>query len=107
MSETLYLLAAVAIGFAITLGLRALPFVALKKLRESEFVEAMATWMPAGILFILALATLQGSATEDEGRLGQALAAVGVTVAVHLLGGRRTLLSVASGTIVFVVLVNL
>ena len=35
------------------------------------------------------------------------LIAAAVTIAAHLLGGRRTLLSVGLGTVTFVVLVNL
>ena len=107
MPETGYLIAVIAIGFVITFALRALPFVILQPLRDSRLVTAMALWMPAGILAILAVSTLRSSIDADPGRLLPAAIATGVTVAAHLLGGRRTLLSVGLGTVTFVALVNL
>lgn len=107
MPETPYLLAVMAIGFAITFALRAVPFVVLQPLRESRLVEAMARWMPAGILAILAVSTLRTSIDADLDRLLPAAVATAVTVTAHLLGGRRTLLSVGLGTVTFVLLVNL
>ena len=53
MPETSYILAVCAIVFVVTLGLRALPFAALNKLRDAPLVQVLALWMPAGILGIL------------------------------------------------------
>ncbi|MCD0443378.1 AzlD domain-containing protein [Glycomyces sp. A-F 0318] len=92
--------------FAIDLALRALPFAALKPLRASALVRSLTVWMPVGVLAILAAETLRGSLVGDPGGAVSALVAVGVTVAVHLLGGRRTLLSVGAGTFTYVLLVN-
>src|SRR5699024_9813909 len=102
MPETGYLLAVIAIGFGITFALRALPFVILQPLRDSRLVTAMALWMPAGILAILAVSTLRSSIDADTSRLLPAAIATGVTIAAHLLGGRRTLLSGGLGTVTFV-----
>ena len=107
MPDTGYVLAALAIGFVITVSLRAVPFLLLKPLRASTFVSHMALWMPAGILLILAAVTFGSSAFGESAHLWEAVVASAVTVAVHLLLGRRTLLSVGAGTAVFVVLVNL
>ena len=107
MPETSYLLAVIAIGFVITFALRALPFVILRPLRESRLVAALALWMPAGILAILAVDTLRSSIDADPARILPAAIATAVTIAAHLLGGRRTLLSVGLGTVTFVALVNL
>src|SRR5699024_10201031 len=107
MPETGYLLAVIAIGFVITFALRALPFALLRPLRESRLVAALALWMPAGILAILAVDTLRSSIDADPSRLLPAALATAVTIAAHLLGGRRTLLSVGLGTVTFVALVNL
>ena len=43
----------------------------------------------------------------DGTRVAHALIAAAVTVVVHLLAGRRTLVSIASGTLAYVLLVNL
>jgi len=107
MPETSYLLAVLGITFAITFGLRALPFAALNPLRNSGLVRKLSLWMPVGILGILAASTLRTTVPAASGALLPAVVAVAVTIAVHLLGRRRTLLSVGLGTLVFVALVNL
>lgn len=101
MPDLRYVLAVLATVFAITFALRALPFAALKPLRQSHLVAAMAAWMPAGILLILAAATFDGVVAEDS-RVLPAVIAVAVTVGVHLGAGRRTLLSVGAGTMTYV-----
>ncbi|MGV8845629.1 AzlD domain-containing protein [Tessaracoccus sp.] len=107
MPDVSYVLAALAIACVITVSLRAVPFLLLKPLRESRFVLHMAVWMPAGILLILALETFRAAAFDSGVQLWQAAIAAAVTVVVHLAFGRRTLLSVGAGTLVFVALVNL
>lgn len=107
MPETPYILAVLAIVFTVTLALRALPFAALRTLRESVLVRKLPVWMTVGILGILAVSTLRTTLTADSGNAAPAAVAVAVTAAAHLLGGRRTLLSVGLGTLAYVVLVNL
>ncbi|WP_297749085.1 AzlD domain-containing protein [uncultured Tessaracoccus sp.] len=104
MPDLGYFVAVVAVAGAITVGLRAVPFLLLAPLRESTLVRRIGVWMPAGILTILALATLVSA--FDGGRAAAALVAAGVTVGVHLLCGRRSLLSIFAGTACFVALVN-
>lgn len=104
MPDARYLVTALLVAGLINVALRGLPFLALKPLRESEWVQHLGAWLPAGVLTILALATFAASA--DGGRLVPALIALGVTVVVHLLGERRSLLSIGIGTLTFVALVN-
>lgn len=106
MPETGYILAVLAIVFTVTLALRAVPFAALTTLRDSAPVQALAAWMPAGILAVLAASTLRTTITVDPSAAVLALTAVVVTAATHLLVGRRTLLSVGAGTVTYVLLVN-
>ena len=107
MTPTLgYLLALLALTFVIDFTLRALPFKILEPLRDSRFVSDMAVWMPPGIMLILVLSTLTQSAQVASGRWWAALVATGVTVAVHLLSGRKLLWSVGIGTVCYVVLLN-
>lgn len=106
MPDPGYLVAVLITVFAITFALRALPFAALRPLRQSRFVLTMAASLPAGILAILAGATLRSSIGAD-GRVLPVLIAVAVTVAVHLTCGRRTLLSVGLGTLTYVGLLYL
>ncbi len=107
MPETAYIIGALVIAGAITVALRVIPFLLLRPLRESRFVRHMASWMPAGLLLILAAATFRSSAFGATLYLWEATAAAAVTVVVHLTLGRRTLLSVGAGTTTFVALVNL
>ena len=106
MPDPGYLVAVLVTAFAITFLLRGLPFALLRPLRQSRAVITLAAWMPAGILAVLAAATLQ-STLDTDGRWLPALAAVAVTVAVHLTCGRRTLLSVGLGTLTYVGLLYL
>ncbi|MDO5052920.1 MAG: AzlD domain-containing protein [Pseudoclavibacter sp.] len=99
--------ATMAVCFAVTFALRALPFTVLKPLRESRFLPAVSRWTPAGILAILTTTTFADALGPARGRLLPACCALAATVAAHLLLGRRTLLSVGLGTFVFVLLVNL
>ena len=101
-----YLLALLAITFVIDFTLRALPFKILEPLRDSRFVSDMAVWMPPGIMLILVLSTLSQGAQAAGGRWWAALVAAGVTVAVHLLSGRKLLWSVGIGTVCYVALLN-
>ena len=100
-----YLLAILAITFIIDLTLRALPFKILEPLRDSHYVSDMAVWMPPGIMLILVLSTLAQGA-QATGNWWAALVATGVTVAVHLLFGRKLLWSVGIGTVCYVALLN-
>ncbi|WP_025133270.1 branched-chain amino acid transporter permease [Leucobacter sp. PH1c] len=107
MPEVGYLVAGVVVAGLITLALRALPFAILKPLRKSKFVQALGRWMPAGIMLILAVVVLRDEvAKRPEQAWAVAVAAI-VTVAVHLLGKRRALLSIAAGTACYVLLLNL
>ena len=101
-----YLLTILVLVFVIDFTLRALPFKILEPLRGSRFVSDMAVWMPPGIMLILVLSTLSQSAQAAGGRWWAALVATGVTVAVHLLSGRKLLWSVGAGTVAYIALLN-
>ena len=66
MPDTWYLVAVLAIVFTITLALRAVPFAALRMLRNSTIVQQLSVSMPVGILVILAVATLHTTITPNR-----------------------------------------
>lgn len=101
-----YLLAILVIVFVIDFTLRALPFKILEPLRDSRFVSDMAVWMPPGIMLILVLSTLTHNAHTAGDHWWVALVATGITVAVHLLSGRKLLWSVGIGTVCYIALLN-
>jgi branched-subunit amino acid transport protein AzlD len=63
--------------------------------------------MPVGVLGILAVSAFRASVVALPGTTLSALLALAVSIAVHLVCDRRTLLSVTLGTAVYVCLVNL
>jgi branched-subunit amino acid transport protein AzlD len=103
--ETTYVLTVLVITFSIAFALRAVPFAALGTLQKSTLVDDLSRWMPVGVL--LAVTAFRGSVVGLPGTAIYAVLALAVTIAVHLLCGRRTLLSVTLGTGAFVSLVNL
>ncbi|MDX3109542.1 AzlC family ABC transporter permease [Nonomuraea angiospora] len=68
-----------AIVFAITLALRAVPFALLRTLRGSAIVRRLSAWMPVGILAILAVTALHGTIAAEPRATLYALLAVAVT----------------------------
>lgn len=107
MPSTGYLIAAILLAGGITLALRVIPFAILKPLRRSRFVTRMGLWMPAGILAILAVLTLQSVLVDRPGTWWAVPVSAAVTVVVHLATRRRTVLSVAAGTACYVALIAL
>ena len=107
VSDTAYILLVLAITFSITFALRAVPFAVLGTLKESILVQQLSRWMPVGLLGILAVTAFRGSVIAFPGTILYAFVALAVTIAAHLLCGRRTLLSVTLGTATFVILANL
>jgi branched-subunit amino acid transport protein AzlD len=107
MPSASYLVAVLAIIFTLTLALRAVPFAALRTLRNSTIVQQLSVTMPVGILVILAVTALHGTISAEPRATLHALLAVAVTVGIHFACGRRTILSVGLGTAVYAILVNL
>ena len=106
MPDTFYLAASSLTMFAVTFALRALPFAALRPLRDSALIGYLSRHMPAGIMIILVVYTLRDvSLGQAPHGLPEALA-IAATVALHLLK-RNAVASIIGGTAVYVLLVNL
>ena len=101
MPDARYVVAAILVSAAVTWTLRALPFALLAPLRASALVRYLGTHMPAGVMTVLVVYTL----TTLDGSAVALVAALSVTVALHLW--RRNLaLSMLAGTTVYTVLVS-
>lgn len=97
---------AVLIPVAImTVLLRAVPFIAIRKMQGSGLMAMLGRTMPVGVMSVLVIYTLFSS-TEQPGGLWAALAAVSVTGALHWWRGSAAL-SIIGGTVAYMVLVNL
>ncbi|MFD4633332.1 branched-chain amino acid transporter permease [Streptomyces sp. NPDC058284] len=104
MSDTGYAVTAVLVSAAVTWTLRALPFAVLAPLRASATVQYLSTRMPAGVMVILVVYCLR-DLPVTESRAAAPLAALAVTVGVHLWR-RNALLSILAGTTVHVALAS-
>lgn len=104
MTDTTYAVAAILVAAVVTWALRALPFAALAPLRASSTVQYLSTRMPAGVMLILVVHCLRDLPVAEPRALA-AVAALGVTVGLHLWR-RNALLSILCGTAVHVVLAS-
>lgn len=100
--STGYLLAGLGVMFLVTVALRAAPFVALTRLRDSAVVRYLGRTMPAGVMAVLVVYTLRDTSTALGSWL-PAAAALAVTVGVHL-AFRRAPISIVLGTATFMLL---
>jgi branched-subunit amino acid transport protein AzlD len=98
--------AMVGVSAAITWALRALPFAVLAPMRRSAVVRHLSLHMPVGIMMMLAVYTLRDASRADAGHLCATVAALAVTVGLHLWR-RNALLSIVGGTLVNVLAVSL
>lgn len=106
MPSTGYLVGSVAICSAVTWALRALPFLALARLRHSALLPYFARYMPIGVMISLVVFALRDAPVAHPRQVAPLAAAAAVTVALHLWR-RNLLLSMFVGTAVNVILASL
>lgn len=96
----------VAVVALVTAALRFLPFVVFSGERKTPaFIERLGAVLPAAIMAMLVVYCLKGmSFAAPEGWL-PALIGVAVTAGLHVWK-RNTLLSIVSGTVVYMLLVQ-
>lgn len=92
-----HVVAAIAVSFAVTFSLRGLPFLLPKSKRESRLMEYLGVTMPAGIMLILVIYSLQTIA--DKSLVAAAIGVI-VTAGLHLWKG-QALISIAVGVLVY------
>lgn len=100
-----YLLAGLGVMFVVTMVLRAAPFVALTRLRDSEVVRYLGRTMPGGVMVVLVIYTLRDTSVELGSWL-PAVAALALTLGVHL-AFRRAAVSIVLGTATYMLLQGL
>ncbi|MFD8596551.1 branched-chain amino acid transporter permease [Kitasatospora sp. NPDC059646] len=103
MPDWRYVLAGLLVMFAVTLLLRAAPFVLLGRLRESGLLRFLAVTMPAGVMVILTVYTLRDVPLAGAGPAAAGLVA---TLGLHLWR-RNALLSIVAGTAVYMLALHL
>lgn len=106
MSDTAYVLGVIAVMALITLGLRALPFVAGRWLRRQGWVHKLGVTLPMAIMTLLLLHSMVDAARSNPAGAWQEALAVLLTIAFQWRT-RNTLLSIVAGTTIYVALRNM
>jgi len=103
MTDTGYILTVIVLMGAVTLLLRALPFIAGHWLRRHAIVQKLGDGLPLSIMVLLLVDTAAGQARGHTGLPWQELAAVAVVVLLQWRT-RQTLLSIVAGTALYIAL---
>lgn len=101
LTNTLLILVCVGV---VTVALRALPFAAVRMLRESRLVRWLGLAMPVGVMTVLVMYTAHGN-SAGPGGWAAVLPALAVTAALHLWR-RSATVSILVGTVVYMLLVS-
>lgn len=88
---------------AVTLGLRALPFLAAPWLRRYPLIARLGHFLPPAIMTLLLLDTLRGASAGNPAGAWQELLAVAIALGLQWRW-RRPLLSIAAATLLYVLL---
>ncbi|MCB1030214.1 MAG: AzlD domain-containing protein [Acidimicrobiales bacterium] len=88
---------------AVSVALRALPFLVIEPLRRSPVVRYLGTHLPAGIMVILTIYSLSGVPLRTWPNALPETLALGATIGLHLWR-RNAVLSILAGTGLYVVL---
>lgn len=105
MSTAGHVWAAIVLMAVVTLGLRALPFMASHWLRRHALVHKLGETLPLSIMVLLTVDSAMGHARGNAAGLWQELLAIVVVVLLQWRT-RQTLLSIAAGTAFYVALRN-
>ena len=105
MPDAGYLISAVALAAGITFALRALPFAVIEPLRTSRLATELSVRMPAGLLLILVVYLLRDTPAKAPPAAAATVAAV-VVVAALQWWRANALLSIVSGTTLYVLATN-
>jgi branched-subunit amino acid transport protein AzlD len=106
MENTAYVIGAIAIMGLVTLGLRALPFVAGRWLRRQGWVHKLGATLPLAIMTLLLVHSVADAARQNPAGAWQETLAVALTALLQWRS-RNTLLSIVAGTALYVALRNM
>ena len=89
----------------ITIALRALPFILLKGRKTPAWIEYMGRVLPFAVIGMLVVYCLKGISFTTPAGFAPALIATAV-VALSYVWKQNTLLSIISGTVIYMILVQ-
>lgn len=107
MTDTWYLAGFIAVAAVATFATRVIPFLFFQRHTEHPLIRHLGRYLPAAVMALLATVFLQRSATWNSALPGlDAVLPAILVVAVHLWR-RNALLSIASGTIAYMAILQL
>lgn len=89
----------------ITIALRALPFILLKGRKTPAWIEYMGRVLPFAVIGMLVVYCLKGISFTTPAGFAPALIAIAVVV-LSYVWKQNTLLSIISGTVIYMILVQ-
>ena len=95
----------IAVMSAVTVLLRAAPFILLRGKKTPPVIDKLARLLPCAVMGMLVVYCLRGTDLQSAAGWLPALAAAAVTVASYAFK-RNTLLSIISGTAVYMILIR-
>ena len=102
-----YAIAMIAVLALVTAALRFLPFLIFRGNRKTpKYIEYLGNVLPYAIMGMLVVYCLKGISFGDVSNWVPYLAASGAVVLLHLWK-RNTLLSIISGTVIYMILVQM
>lgn len=101
MIDPLYAVAALIAMAAVTIGLRALPFVAAGLLRGRPWVDRLSRFAPPTIMTLLLAHSLVDAAAVETGPPWRAATAIAATIFCQRIW-RQPLISIVVGTALYV-----
>ena len=105
MINTAHAILLIAIASVITFLIRALPFLVFKKRQMPAFIKEIADKLPPAIIAVLVVYCLKSPMTQLSSETIAAIIAIVCVVLLHIWK-RNTLLSVAAGTILYMVFIR-
>jgi branched-subunit amino acid transport protein AzlD len=105
MNDYGYIFLVFVVMMAISFAERALPFIASDWLKRQGWVEVIGEFLPLSVMVILVASSVVGASASHEGLPLPELAAVALTILIQWFF-RNSLLSIFSGTALYVALLN-
>lgn len=103
MTDTPYVVTVIILMGAVTLALRALPFIAGHWLRRHPLVHKLGNTLPLSIMVLLLVDTVAGQARGNPAGPWQELLAIALVTLLQWRT-RQTLLSIVAGTALYMTL---
>lgn len=106
MNNNIYILTVIIVAAIITFLLRVAPFAFFSKVNMPQKLQTVVKLLPAAIIAVLVIYCIKSITTSSALEAIITIGSCGVVVLLHLWK-KNTLLSIAGGTIIYMILLRL